>query len=107
MSNGNLLDIGRFFEAALKRGASDLLFTAGVAPCVRINGQMAQFDLQPLSAEQTQKLLYSVLNQEQIARFEADLELDFSIQFQERARFRGNAYKQRGTVSAVFRLIPT
>ena len=104
--SGNLLDIGRFFEAAIKRGASDLLFTAGVPPCVRINGQISQFDLQPLNAEQTLKLLYSVLNQEQVARFEAELELDFSIQYQDRARFRGNAYRQRGAVAAVFRLIP-
>ncbi|MCW8130771.1 MAG: PilT/PilU family type 4a pilus ATPase [Planctomycetota bacterium] len=105
MSEG--IDIGRFFEAALKRGASDILLTAGVPPCVRLHGAIMQFDHAPLTGEQTQRLLYSVLTQEQIARFEADLELDFSIHYQDRARFRGNAYLQRGAVAAVFRLIPS
>lgn len=101
------IDIGRFFEAALKRTASDIILTAGVPPSVRLNGVIAQFDHPPLTPEQTQKLLYAVLTQEQIARFEADLELDFSIHYQDRARFRGNAYMQRGAVAAVFRLIPS
>jgi twitching motility protein PilT len=100
-------DIARFFDAALQRGGSDLMFTAGSPPSIRINGAIAQFDLPALTAEETVKLLYSVLSQEQIARFEKDLELDFSIQFQSKARFRGNAYRQRGAVASVFRLIPT
>lgn len=100
-------DIGRFFEAALKKGASDLLFTAGVPPCLRLNGEVRTFDLPPLNAEQTRKLVYSVLTSEQIARFESELELDFSIAYRDIARFRGNAYVQRGAVAAVFRLIPS
>ncbi|MBE7462721.1 MAG: type IV pilus twitching motility protein PilT [Planctomycetes bacterium] len=101
------LDIGRYFEAAIKRGASDLIFTVGVPPSVRLNGAIAQYDLPPLTADDTLKLLYSVLTGEQIARFEADHELDFSIQYQDKARFRGNAYVQKGAVAAVFRLIPS
>lgn len=97
----------RFFEAAIKRGASDILLTAGVPPSVRLNGLICQFDHTPLNPEQTKALLYSVLTQEQVARFEADLELDFSIQYQDKARFRGNAYVQRGAVASVFRLIPS
>jgi len=92
---------------AASKGASDLLFTAGTAPCVRLNGAIAQFDLPTLTADDTQRLLYSVLSQEQIARFEADWELDFSVQYKDRGRFRGNAYRQKGAVGFVFRLIPT
>lgn len=99
------MDITRFFDAALQRGASDIVFTAGMPPSVRINGAIAAFDLAPLTAEDTQKLIYSVLTQEQIGRFERDLELDLSLQFQNKARFRGNVYKQKGAVAAVFRLI--
>ncbi|MCZ7643898.1 MAG: type IV pilus twitching motility protein PilT [Planctomycetota bacterium] len=101
------LDIARYFEAAVKRGASDILLTAGVAPCIRLNGTVAPFDLPALNADETRKLLYSVLSSEQVARFEADHELDFSIQYGDRARFRGNAYMQKGAVAAVFRLIPS
>jgi twitching motility protein PilT len=99
------MDITRFFDAALQRGASDIVFTAGLPPSVRINGAIAAFDLAPLTSDDTQKLIYSILSQEQIGRFEADLELDLSIQFQNKARFRGNVYKQKGAVGAVFRLI--
>ncbi len=101
------LEIGRFFEAALRREASDLLFTAGVPPCLRFNGDLRAFDLPPLTSAQTQKLVYSVLTHEQIARFEAERELDFSIQYQDHSRFRGNVYMQRGAVAAAFRLIPS
>jgi twitching motility protein PilT len=103
---GTPLDIGRFFDAAVKRGASDLLFTTGVPPCLRLNGQIVAFDLAPLTPDQSRKLVYSVLTTEQVGRFEADHELDFSIEYQDKARFRGNAYLQRGAVAGAFRLIP-
>jgi len=101
------LAVGRFFDAAIEQGASDLIFTAGVPPAVRLNGVIVQFDLPPLTSDETLKLVYSVLSQDQIAKFEAALELDFSIQYQNKARFRGNCYKQKGAVAAVFRLIPS
>ena len=100
------LDIFRFFEAAVQRGASDLLFTAGVPPCVRINGEVIQFDVPVLTGEDTRNMLYRILSQEQIGKFEADWELDFSIQYKQSARFRGNAYCQKGSVAATLRLIP-
>jgi len=103
---GTPLEIGRFFEAAVKRGASDVLFTAGVPPCLRRNVQVVAFDLPPLTPDQSRTLVYSVLTTEQIGRFEADFELDFSIEYQDKARFRGNAYLQRGAVAGAFRLIP-
>jgi twitching motility protein PilT len=99
------MEISRYFDAAIQRGASDILLTIGTPPAVRINGAIVPFDLPVLNADQTQKLLYSLLSQDQIAKYERDLELDFSIQFQNKARFRGNAYRQKGAVAAVFRLI--
>ncbi|MCY3021747.1 MAG: type IV pilus twitching motility protein PilT [Planctomycetota bacterium] len=100
-------DIVKFFQAALERGASDIIITAGVPPAVRLNGRLVHFDVPALTAEQTVKLLYSVLSQDQIARFERDWELDFSVQYKSEARFRGNAYRQKGAAAAVFRIIPS
>ena len=97
--------IFRYLDAAIAKEASDLIFTVGVPPSVRIHGSISQFDVAPLTMEDTQKILYSVLNSHQIARFEEDKELDFSIQYQNKARFRGNAFRQKGAVGAVFRLI--
>jgi len=100
------LDIIRFFQAALERGASDVIITAAMPPCVRLKGAIVQFDYPPLTAEQTVKLVYSLLSQDQIARFEREWELDFSVQYKSEGRFRGNAYRQKGAVAAVFRIIP-
>jgi twitching motility protein PilT len=101
------MDIRRFFDAALKSNASDLLFTAGSPPCARVNGEIVYFDMPALSAEEVRRLVYAVLTQEQVARFEEKLELDFSISYRDTVRFRGNAYRQRGCVAAAFRLIPS
>lgn len=100
------LEIFKFFDAATTGGASDLLFTAGSPPCVRLNGAIAQFDQPVLTSADTLRLLYSILGQDQIAKFERDWELDFSVQYKDKGRFRGNAYKQKGAVGFVFRLIP-
>jgi twitching motility protein PilT len=97
--------IFRYLDAAISKEASDLIITAGIPPAVRIHGNISQFDVAPLNHEDTQKMVYGVLNQQQIARFESEKELDFSIQFQNKARFRGNAFRQKGAVGAVFRLI--
>ena len=99
--------IFRYLDAAIAKEASDLIFTVGIPPAVRIHGSISQFDVAPLTHEDTQKIVYSILNSEQIARFEAEKELDFSIQYQDKARFRGNAFRQKGTVGCVLRLIAT
>ncbi|MCX7804918.1 MAG: PilT/PilU family type 4a pilus ATPase [Planctomycetota bacterium] len=99
--------MGRYFEAAIRHGASDLLLTAGVPPCARVNGDIVHFDAAPLSAGDVRRLVYSVLRQDQIARFEEKLELDFSIAYRDTVRFRGNVYRQRGCVAAAFRMIPS
>ncbi|HEY3320472.1 MAG TPA: PilT/PilU family type 4a pilus ATPase [Planctomycetota bacterium] len=100
------LEIFKFFEAAIDRGASDIIFTAGVPPSARLNGAVVQFDLPPLTPDDSLRLLYSVLSQDQIAQFEREWELDFSVQYRSKARFRGNAYRQKGASAFVFRLIP-
>jgi twitching motility protein PilT len=52
-------------------------------------------------------MTYDILTDQQIERFERTLELDFSYQLQDKARFRVNLYRDRGAVAAAFRLIPT
>jgi twitching motility protein PilT len=59
-----------------------------------------------MKPEDTQKLVYSILTSSQVARFERELELDFSFGIPGTGRFRGNIFLQRGSVGAVFRVIP-
>ncbi|MGQ0645238.1 MAG: type IV pilus twitching motility protein PilT [Elusimicrobiota bacterium] len=91
-----------------EKGASDLHLKAGRPPMIRLSGDLTPLDGAPaLSAEQVQTFVYSVITPNQQKRLEEEKELDFSFQVRGLARFRGNAFFQRGVVGAVFRLIPS
>ncbi|MEI6739239.1 MAG: type IV pilus twitching motility protein PilT [Gemmatimonadaceae bacterium] len=91
----------------IAREASDLHLSVGDRPRLRIDGGMvASLTDVILTAEQTQRLAYSVLTETQQARFEADDELDFSFGVPALSRFRGNVFRQRGSVSLAIRQIP-
>ena len=83
-----------------------MLLTVGSPPVYRIDGELLYTNARPLASESCKALVYSVLDDGQIARFEEDKELDFSFYLEEAHRFRGNVYMQRGSISAAFRLIP-
>ena len=75
---------------------------------LRIRGRLVRLDDYPtLSPEDTREFIYSILTTEQRRRLENDLQLDFAYVVPGRARFRVNAYFQRGAVAAAFRLIPS
>jgi len=87
-------------------GGSDLHVTAGSPPRVRIDGELLSVDEERLMPENSQELVYSILNNDQIARFEKNLELDLSFGISGLGRFRVNVFQQRGAVGAVMRIIP-
>ncbi|MBN2310186.1 MAG: type IV pilus twitching motility protein PilT [Candidatus Hydrogenedentes bacterium] len=86
---------------------SDLHIAVGVPPVVRVHGVLQGLsgydDLRP---EETQDLVYSVMNEEQIATFESTKECDMSFGIEGLSRFRLNIYRDRGSVVAAFRAIP-
>ncbi len=86
--------------------ASDLHITSGAPPMIRVHGSMTPLPYEPLGANDTKQLCYSVLNEQQKKKFEEENELDFSFGIQGLSRFRGNLFVQRGAVGAVFRAIP-
>ncbi|MCX5781587.1 MAG: type IV pilus twitching motility protein PilT [Elusimicrobia bacterium] len=86
--------------------ASDLHLVAGLPPMFRIDGEVQPTHYDVLSAEVCQKLIYSILNEEQKERFETKNELDMSIGIQAKGRVRINVFRQRGVVGAALRAIP-
>lgn len=101
-----MISLQQLLKTVVKQGASDLHLVAGSAPALRIDGRIVRVKSEELTPEQTQNLCYSVLTDEQKARFETQKELDFSFGIKNTARFRGNLLYQRGVVSGVFRRIP-
>lgn len=93
-------------EYTVQHRGSDLHLSCGLPPMVRIDGDLMRTPWEALRPVDTQRLLYDVLNGDQIQRFEASNELDFSYWLESAGRFRGNAYRQRGSISTALRAIP-
>jgi len=85
---------------------SDLHITTNTPPTVRVHGKLTRLEQPSLGPADTKQLAYSVLTDAQKKRFEETLELDFSFGLKGLARFRCNMFNQRGSVGAVYRLIP-
>jgi twitching motility protein PilT len=101
------LSVRGLLEEMIDRGASDLHLTAGDRPKLRVDGDLANANVDHvLTPKDTLQLTYSILTESQKKRFEQEDELDFSFGIQNLARFRGNAYRQRGCVAMAIRLIP-
>ncbi|MEO6593605.1 MAG: type IV pilus twitching motility protein PilT [Planctomycetota bacterium] len=90
----------------VQRGGSDLHLSVGAPPKIRIDGKLVDTEYEPLMPEATKKLVYSVIGPDQVAKFEKNLEIDFSFGVQNLGRFRTNAFIQRSTIAAVLRVIP-
>src|SRR5574337_611328 len=91
----------------IDRGGSDLHITTGTYPQIRLHGRLVPLtEFEVLTAQDTQRLAYSVLNEAQKQKFEEENELDLSFGIQGLARFRCNVFRQRGAPAAAIRVIP-
>ncbi len=90
-----------------KAGTSDLHLAAGLPPILRTDGVMYPLPYDLMTEIDTQRIMYDILTDEQIQKFESTWELDFSYALGKRARFRVNIFKDKGSVAAALRLIPT
>ena len=85
---------------------SDLHLTVGVPPIIRMDGHLQPAPYERLAPQEGQRIIYDILTDEQIQKFESTLELDFSYQVPRLARFRVNVFKERGNLAAALRRIP-
>jgi len=103
-----LLDITDLLKMAVERDASDLHIVVGRPPVFRVDGTLHDIEeMQPLSAADTHRFVYSILTDLQKQKFEEGKELDFSLSISNVARFRVNVHFQRGSVASAFRTIPS
>ncbi len=90
-----------------KRGASDIFISTGFPPSFKINGELIPVPLKALTHIDTQILVYSTMTPEQRARFDQELELNYSATSKDGVRFRVNAYHEQGRMGMVWRRITT
>ncbi len=100
------LHIDDLLHIVVDRNASDLHLSADCEPVIREDGQLKRLNYIKVPYNISQRMMYDILSDEQIHKFETTMELDFSYSLPRRARFRVNMYRDRGTVAAAFRLIP-
>jgi twitching motility protein PilT len=98
--------IDDLLRLVVEKGGSDLHLCVGVPPIVRIDGQLAPAPFDQVTPQESQRLVYDILTDEQIQRFESTLELDCSYSLAKVSRFRVNVYKDKGTIASAFRVIP-
>ncbi len=101
------LKIENLLEECVRRNASDLHIQYGLPPILRIDGALAPVPGTPsLNEEMLKNLIFSTLDEDQRNIYEKDKEFDYSFSFGDIARFRVNAFHERGKMAAAFRLIP-
>ena len=100
------LTLGDLLRKLIEMSGSDLHITTNSPPQIRVHGVLHALDLPPLTPAESKQLVYGVMTDAQKHRFEEDLELDFAFGLKGLARFRANCFNQRGSVAAVFRVIP-
>lgn len=106
-SNSNYR-LKELLELTRKSQASDLHLSAGGPPVLRIDGVLVPLVKEKiLLPEDTEALAKSLMQDSLYPRFLEEKEVDFSYNFEDKARFRVNAFFQRGNVSCALRLIPT
>lgn len=99
------LKLEPYLKLLAERGGSDLFFTVGAPPQVKIEGEMRPVGQLPLPPGGVKTIIDPILSEDQIARFEQDLELNLAVSIEGHGRFRVNVFIQRGEVSAVIRHI--
>lgn len=98
--------IDDLLRIVVEKGASDLHTSVGVPPIIRIDGQLLPTNYEKVDPQSSQRLIYDILTDDQIQRFETSFELDFSYALARLSRFRVNVYRDRGNVATAFRVIP-
>ena len=99
-------DFADVLMQVMEREASDLHLTAGSPPMIRHHGRLHALDYPLMTPQTTREVIYSILTNDQRQRLETDWQIDLAYSIPGKARFRVNAYFQRASLSAAFRLIP-
>jgi twitching motility protein PilT len=97
-----------YLEEVIKRKASDLHIQVGLPAMLRIDGKLVKVEnAEVLNEKDIEELVYGLLDAKQKEILNTKRELDFSFAFGDIARFRVNAFHEKGNLAAALRLIPT
>ncbi len=101
------MDISELLAFSVKNTASDLHLSSGLPPMLRVHGDIRRINLPAMEHKDVHSLVYDIMSDAQRKIFEENLEVDFSFEIPNLARFRVNAFNQERGAAAVFRTIPS
>ncbi len=101
------MDITELLAFSVENNASDLHLSTGVPPLIRVDGDVRKLNIPAFDAKDVNALVYDIMNDKQRKEYEENLEVDFSFEVPNLARFRVNAFNQNRGPAAVFRTIPS
>jgi len=101
------MDITELLAFSVQNDASDLHLSTGSPPLIRVDGDVRKLNIPAFDAKDVNALVYDIMNDRQRKEYEENLEVDFSFEVPNLARFRVNAFNQNRGPAAVFRTIPS
>ncbi|MDP2878704.1 MAG: type IV pilus twitching motility protein PilT [Sulfuricella sp.] len=101
------MEISDLLAFSVKNKASDLHLSAGLPPMIRVHGDIRRINVPVLEHKDVHGMVYDIMNDGQRKFYEENLEVDFSFEIPNLARFRVNAFVQNRGAAAVFRTIPS
>ena len=99
------MELAPYLRLMVQRNGSDLYFSTGALPHMKISGQTMAIGDQTMAPGDVAKLAYSIMNDDQIREYEGTMECNLAISVQSLGRFRVNVFRQRGDVAMVIRFI--
>ncbi|WP_230413536.1 PilT/PilU family type 4a pilus ATPase [Undibacterium umbellatum] len=96
----------RLFQLMKEKQASDMFFAMNSPIHLKINGNLLPINQQKMDQANILSLLSEVVEPEHMEQLEAENELNVGIGAAGIGRFRLSAFRQRGSISAVFRYVP-
>ncbi len=101
------MDITELLAFSVENNASDLHLSSGTPPSIRVDGDVRKLNIPAFDEKDVNALVYDIMNDRQRKEYGENLEVDFSFEVPNLARFRVNAFNQNRGPAAVFRTIPS
>ena len=102
----NITDLKELLYYLHEERGSVLHIAIGLPPSIRIHGELIRTTFETITPEKSRFLLFSIMNDVQKREFSERMELDFSYEISDCARFRVNVFQQKNGMAGVFRIIP-
>jgi twitching motility protein PilT len=101
------MEMNELLQIVVDENASDLHFSVGKPPCIRLDGHLIILDAEPLEPPDTERFMRSITSEDHIQRVREHGGTDFGFAFGDLARFRVSVFKQKGYYGMALRLIPS